>query len=348
MKEKFYAPLVFIFCFGLLFSSCQKDGSGYLDEIDDEQTITVNSVLTRMLISASQNYGSADDIIDNSSCMSIVFPFTVYANNQQVLIESLDDIQFVEAIFDQYPNDTDTVDIVFPISIVYEDYTELEISNQGELVSVITNCPNFIEDTYSCMEFVYPISCYVYNAAYEQIGFITLNNDLDWFDYLNYLDNDLVIAIDYQMTVLFNGQTVQVLNNQDLLNAFSLIDCDADDGGGIDPEIEAFRDVMKDGTWYISQFFDNGTDETTDYLGYDFTFLESITVYATNGTLNLEGFWFLTSEGGELNLNFNMESPLDGANDQDYKILQFSDTEITVVTKDSNGTEEDRLVFTKN
>ncbi len=348
MKEKFYAPLVFILCFGFLFSSCQKDGTEYNDETDDGQAITADLVLTKMLISASQNNGSADDIIDGSSCMSIVFPFDVVVNNQGLTMESLADVDLVQVIFDEFPDDTDIVDIVFPISVVYEDYSQIEISNQAELVSIITNCPNFIDDTYSCMEFIYPISCFVYNSLNEQTGFITLNNDLDWFAYLNYLEEDIVVAIDYQMTILFNGEVVQVFNNQQLMDAFTLVDCEAGNGsGGVDPEIEAFRNVMKDGIWNISQFLNNGVDETLGFIGYDFTFLESITVYASNGMVNINGIWFLTSEGGELNFNFNMESPINGANDEDYKVLQFSDTEITVVTRDSSGNIEDTLVFVK-
>ncbi len=348
MKEKFYALLVFIFCFGLVLSSCQTDEADSVIEIDDEQTITVNSVLTRMLISASQNNGSADDIIDGSSCMSVVFPFTAIVNSQQLIIGSLDDLDMVQAIFDEYPDDRDTVDVVFPVSVIYEDYSQIEISNQGELISIITNCPNFIEDTYSCMEFVYPISCFVYNSSNEQIGYLTLHNDLDWFDYLNYLHEDLVIAIDYGMTVRFNGQTMQMLNNQNLIDAFALIDCDSGNGGGVDPEIELFRDIMKDGTWYISQFLNNGSDETIDFLGYDFTFLETITVNAVNGTSTVSGTWLFTSEGGQLNLDLNMDSPLNGADNQDYKVLQLSSTEITFVTSDSNGNVEDTIVFVKN
>lgn len=347
MKEKFYAPLVFILCFGFLFSSCQKDGAEYNDETDDGQTITVNSVLTKMLISASQNNGSADDIIDGTSCMSVVFPFNVIANNQQLTIQSLADIDSVQVIFDQFPNDTDTIDIVFPVSVVYEDYSQIEISNQAELVSIITNCPNFIDDTYSCMEFVYPISCFVYNSSNEQTGFITLNNDLDWFAYLNYMEEGMVVAIDYEMTILFNGETVQVHSNQELKNAFTVVDCEAGSGGGVDPEIEAFRNTIKDGIWRIDQFLDNGVDATSDFIGYDFDFLESITVNASNGTTSVNGIWFLTSGGGELKLNFNMESPIDAANDENYIILQISDTEITVNTKDSAGNIEDTIVFIK-
>lgn len=347
MKEKFYAPLVFILCFGFLCSSCQKGGSEYNNEIDDGQTITVNSVLTKMLISASQNNGSADDIIDGASCMSVVFPFNIFVNNQALTIDSLVDIDFAQAIFDEDPNDIDTVDIVFPISVVYEDYSQIVISDQAELISIITNCPNFIDDTYSCLEFIYPISCFVYNSSNEQTGFITLNNDLDWFAYLNYLEEDIVVAIDYEMTILFNGETVHVFNNQDLSNAFTIVDCEAGDGDVVDPEIEAFRNVMKDGIWQIDQFLDNGVDATSDFIGYNFDFLESITAYASNGSLSVNGIWFLTSEGGELNFNFNMESPINGANDENYKVLQLSDTEITVVTRDSSGNIEDTIVFVK-
>ena len=43
-----------------------------------------------------------------------------------------------------------------------------------------------------------------------------------------------------------------------------------------------------------------------------------------------------------------MDSPINGADDNDYKVLQFSETSATFITRDSSGNIEDTLVFEKN
>jgi len=348
MKKKFYVPLLLIFYLGLLLSSCQKEATEYVDETNNGETILANSVLARMLISASQNNGSIDDIIDGSSCISVVLPVTVYANNQQLSIQEIDDFQLIEEIFGQYPNDIDTLEIVFPIYVVYEDFSQTEIANQTTLDSLIANCPNLIEDTYSCVDFIYPISCFIYNTTSEQIGQVTLNNNYEWFGYLTYLTEDILIAIDYQMAIVINNQTLQINNNQELTDAFAQVDCEIASGGGVDPDVEALRTIMKDGTWYVSQFLDDGIDETSDFSGYDFTFIEAIRVYARNGTSNIYGTWIVTLSADELNFEFDMDSPLNGADDDEYKVIDYNDTLITFVTRDSNGNIEDTLIFRKN
>jgi len=348
MKMKFYAPILFVVCFGLLCSSCQKEETELVDETNNEETITANSQLAAMLISASQNNGSVDDLIDGSSCTSVELPVAVYANNQPLTIQNLDDLQLIQTIFDEFPDDTDILEIVFPIRVIYEDYSEEEIENIGEMASIVANCQNFIEDTYICVDFVYPISCFIYNLESEQTGMVTLQSDLEWFDYLTYLTNDILIAIDYQMTVLVNGDTFQINNNQDLTDVFAQTECDTGGGSTIDPEVNTLRTIMKNGTWYVSQFLDDGEDETSNFTGYDFTFLESVTVYATNGSGIVYGVWIVSLDSGELNFEFDMDSPINGADNDAYDVLEYDYDQITFVTRDSDGIIEDTLIFEKN
>tara|TARA_R110002124_G_scaffold131910_2_gene294398 strand:+ start:33985 stop:35034 length:1050 start_codon:yes stop_codon:yes gene_type:complete len=332
-----------------LLTSCQKEEEEYIDDTDEE-TITANSTLAINLLSAAQNNGSIDNIIDGSSCVSIVLPVNVIANGQPLLIDSVSDLQTIQLIFDQYPNDLDVVEIVFPITIVYEDYSEELIENQSQLNIAISNCINFIEDTFSCIDFEYPISCFVYNTLNEQTDRVTMNNDNEWFDYLEYLTDEIVIAIDYDMTVIIDGESFVVSSNLDLENIFAQTNCTVPTTGGgtPDPEVMALRNIMKEGTWYVQLFLDDGDDETSDFAGYDFNFMETITVFATNGSQNVYGIWVVTSSNDTLNFEFDMDSPINGADDDDYEVLQFTDTSITFVTRDSHGDIEDTLTFNKN
>jgi hypothetical protein len=346
MIKKFYTYCFFALCVGFLFSSCQKEETVLIDETNDE-TITGNSVLGQMLVSASQNNGGIDDLIDGNSCFSLQLPVTVQVNSQLLVVQSIFDLQTIQLIFDQSQTDIDTIEIVFPIDIVYEDYSEDTMSSQADMDALNANCPNFIDDTYSCVEFLYPISCYTYNSQSEQTGLVTMNSDLAWFEYLTYLSEDTFIAIDYDMTILVNNEFITITNNEELSAAFAQTDCEVT-ASDIHPEVDALRSIMKDGTWYVSQYLDDGEDETSDYLGYNFDFRDSITVYAYGGGGVAYGIWIVTYQNDQLNFEFDMDSPINGADDDDYEVLSQTENKIIFITRDSSNNIEDTLVFMKN
>jgi hypothetical protein len=43
-----------------------------------------------------------------------------------------------------------------------------------------------------------------------------------------------------------------------------------------------------------------------------------------------------------------MDSPINGADDDEYKVLQSSNASVTLVTRNSQGEIEDTLIFKKN
>jgi hypothetical protein len=117
-------------------------------------------------------------------------------------------------------------------------------------------------------------------------------------------------------------------------------------GGGPDPQ--ELRDILESGTWYVEKFLDDGNDETSEFNGYDFNFYSNQTVYATNGTEYVYGIWIVTVTGQELNFEFDMDSPINGADDDEYKTLQYTTTSATFITRNSQGEIEDTLIFKKN
>jgi hypothetical protein len=348
MKKRIRNTVILLFVATVLLCSCQKEAAVLVDEIDEEEVITANSQLARMLLSASQVNGSVDDIVDGSPCTSVVLPVTVHANNQQVVVETLDDFLIIKAIWDLYPNDTDTLVINFPITLRFEDYYEEEIDDQEDLLEAVEDCQNLVEDTYICVDFNYPISCFTYDSANEQTGRVTLENNQEWFAYLNYLTTDISIAIDYPMELVIDGETIQLKNNQELAEAFSAVDCEIDTGTPLDPVIEVLRDRLIAGTWYIAEYLVDGYDETAVFSGWNFSFIESVTVYATKGSQTAEGIWVVTIDDDELNFEFDMDSPIGDANDDRYEVLSQTDDVIIFVTLDSNNNIEDTLKFVKN
>ena len=90
--------------------------------------------------------------------------------------------------------------------------------------------------------------------------------------------------------------------------------------------------ILSDGTWIVDSYTDDGTDETSDYTGYQLTFMSNGTVQATNGTI-INGTWNVQNAGNVLNLNFS-GIPFDEFND-DWDVISVTATE--VILQDVSG-----------
>ncbi|WP_117157653.1 hypothetical protein [Marixanthomonas ophiurae] len=317
MKRNITIYTFLILCFGLLFSSCQKEETEFIDETDQDETITSNSTLANLLIRTSQNPGSNDDIIDGNSCTQVKYPATVIANGQKVILESEADISLIQDIFDQFPNDTDTLEIVFPITLILQDFSEVEINDQAELNALIAACQG--ESEIGCIDFAYPITIFTYNSNDEQTGTVTINSDIELYLLLFNLDSDDIISIDFPISVILeDGTTVEVNSNQELEDLLANANCDDDNGEG---ELSEFEENLTTGSWYVTYFFDD-FDETSDFNGYEFTFATDNTALATNGTNTVPGTWNLTtSSTPDLELFFGTNDPFDEL-DEDWEIIE--------------------------
>ena len=81
-------------------SACQEEyeevGGG-----NEEQTIAANSSTAILIQNTSSNDGSYDNIVDGASCFAVQFPYTVNVNGVEVTIDSKEDLEVVEEIFDE-------------------------------------------------------------------------------------------------------------------------------------------------------------------------------------------------------------------------------------------------------
>lgn len=328
---------------GVLFSSCQKEDKEFIDETNEE-TITASSPLTFLLLRASQNAGDIDDIIDGNSCASVEFPITVIANGQKVILQNEDDLEIIEDIFDQFPNDVDTLEIIFPITVILDDFTDIIINNQEELDALILACESGGgDDSISCLDFQYPITFFVYDNNQQQTGTVTVNSDLELFIFLQSLDSDDFISIDYPITVILDdGSTVEVNDNEQLQDLIE--DCDDNSGGNDDPiDPSEFEQNLTSGVWYVTYFFDD-FDETSDFAGYEFTFATDNTAQATNGSNTVPGTWMY--DGGstpDLDLFFGNASPFDEL-DEDWDVIEATN-EIIRLRDESGDGSIDYLTF---
>lgn len=321
------------------FTACQKEEDVIIDPTDNSESFNGTSNFAASLLSATQNDGSVDNLIDGTSCFSIDFPVDVVANGQQVTLNSIEDLQLVEDIFNLFIGDTDVLDLVFPLTLISEDFSEQVVNDLASFNSLVANCANNISDDLGCLDFQFPITGTLYNAANEQTGTLSINNASEWFSFLNGLGSDVYVAINYPITVIVSGTATTVNSNTELTDLFNQVDC-SNSGGNTSTAIE---DQLTDGVWYVTYFFDD-YDETSDFNGYSFTFNADGTALADNG-MQTSGSWSTYTDSGveKLDLNFGTMDPLEELQD-DWEILSVSADLIELRDVSGDGS-VDQLTF---
>ena len=295
--------------------SCQKEEEEHIDETEEE-TINAGSPLTDLLLRTAQNPGTFDDIIDGNSCASVVLPVTVVANGQQVTINTPEDILLVVQIFNLFPNDTDTLEINFPITLQLFDFTQVTINNQSELEAIAALC-GANDGEIGCLDFVYPITFFTYNTDQQQTGTVAITNDVELFNFLQGLGPNDFISLDYPISVvLFDGSTVEVNSNQQLQTLIA--DC-IENSNNNTIDISQFEEDLTTGIWYVNYFFDD-YDETDNYADYEFTFALDGSAQAVKAGVTENGTWALVDDF-KLDLFFGTNPPLDEL-DEDWEILE--------------------------
>jgi len=312
-------PVVLALLFSVVFfTSCRTEDDLSIDP-PAEQTIVANSAIANLLNRTSQNDGSFDNIIDNASCFNVQLPVTVIANGTEVTVDSMNDYQTIEDIFDADNNDTDTLDIMFPITVVFSDYTTSVVSNYPELLALIAQCPeeNSDDDDIECIDFQYPITASIFNKNNEQIDTIVINNDNDMYDFIDDLDDYAAVTINFPITVILaDGSTMTINNITELQSAIEDAEdtCDEDDDNDYNDDdcdncttsdLEAiFANCTN---WMVDALELNDNDLEDQYSGYVFNFESNGTITVTENGNTTTGTWSATGSGN--NIDFIIDIP---------------------------------------
>jgi hypothetical protein len=99
-------------------------------------------------------------------------------------------------------------------------------------------------------------------------------------------------------------------------------------------------------TWFVSNYTDDGNNETSDFNGFEFTFNISGTVSAVNGGTTIAGTWSSQDNATELLLDFGTNMPLDELND-DWDVVSISNTQIELQDVSGGGGGTDTLTLQK-
>lgn len=145
-----------------------------------------------------------------------------------------------------------------------------------------------------------------------------------------------------------------------LIILVSFTSCSSDDDSSNNPNnvVQNVRNVVQSGTWRITSFVDSGQNETSDFSGYDFTFMSNGTLTASNGSNSMNGTWSVTNSSSsssssdddvDFNIFFNVsqEDPFEDLND-DWDVVSYSSNQLSLIDISGGNGGTDTLTFTKN
>ncbi|MCF7569252.1 hypothetical protein L3X37_12885 [Sabulilitoribacter arenilitoris] len=319
MKTKLKSLLLLPFFALLMLTSCQEEVVDITLPAETEaQTLTANAPLTALITATSYKDGSKDNILDNASCLSVELPVTVVVNGLEIIIDSEEDYKVIEAIFKQFDDDDDRLQFIFPITIVTTEYDDIVINNANQLKEFVDECrgENEEDDDIECIDFKYPISFSVYDANFQVIDVVEIENDRQLHKFIKRVreESGFFASLNFPVTmVLADGTEIVVNNNQELERTINEAKdaCDEDDDndyGDDDFTKERLDEYLKICPWVVHEFKRNNQDNTAEYKEYALNFKEDgvVRMRARNGDV-LTGTWStrVTDRGALLKLEFD-------------------------------------------
>jgi hypothetical protein len=295
----------------ILLASCQEEAFEIIQEAPEE-VLTANSEVATLMQKTATNDGSKDNILDNSSCFNVELPVTINVNGLDMIVDSEEDFEVIEAIFDQFEDDDDIVDFVFPITIILADHTEVVINNQEQLEEYMDLCQEE-DDDIECIDFVYPITFSIYNSSNNLIGTETVEKDRELYHFVKNIKQSDIISINFPIELKMSDETIVTVNNMmELLQAIDAAkdSCDEDDDndfGDDDFTKERLDNLLVKCPWIVHDMLRNALSVNDKYREYVMIFHENgvVKVRSRNGD-QLTGEWAtrITDEGAKLKLEF--------------------------------------------
>ncbi|MHA7058164.1 hypothetical protein ACWGOQ_0013160 [Aquimarina sp. M1] len=337
----------------VMTTSCRTE----LDEeigAPQESTLEANSKVADLMLKMAMNDGSEDNILDGSSCFDVALPVMVYANGVEVTIDTEDDFELIEDIFDEFEDDIDELEFIFPITLIFSDFSEEIIQNDDQLEDLIDDCEIADEDDdIECIDFLYPFSVSVFNENTELLETITFTNDRELYDFINDIDEDDIVNVSFPITLVLSDDTEIVISDlEDLEDVIedAIDDCDENDSSDDD-----FTQVITSQLLEVQKYKDNQSNETNNYRGYIFDFSEDGTVAITledndgddSNNVITNGTWTLRTriDGGlNVTLDFGTEAPLNKLNNE-WNVKKIKDNRIMLDEREGEGISKDELFF---
>ena len=136
-----------------------------------------------------------------------------------------------------------------------------------------------------------------------------------------------------------------------------MLSCSSEDTAMVDnsTEIEQIKINAYSGSWSITSYIDSGKNETNDYTGYNFTFVDGGTLTASNGVNTINGTWSVTDQNSsdddsddiDFIIFFSAPPNFEDLSD-DWDIVSSTATKIELIDVSGGNGGTDTLTFEKN
>lgn len=328
-------------------TGCQQDEDRIITPPADQ---VINSEMVDLLQRISLKDGSSDNVIDQASCISLIFPLKVTVNGIEVALNNTDDLGTVEDLLDALTGDDDKLDIQFPINVILENYGEIKVENRSALNELIKNCiEGGSDDDIECLDFSYPFEVALYKTDNQVADIVTITSDKELYHFLAGMRNEDLVSLIFPLSIILSDGTMVTLEkNSDLRDIIKNSEgkCDEDDDddhNDDDIDEEALTNIITDGEWIITYFFDDGKDATPDYKQFTFTFgiTGAFTVKTT--TTQFEGDWEIRDDDGKTELRLDIDEDSIESLEENWKVMNFSSTRIKL--RNSSGGNPTYLTF---
>ncbi|MGI9552241.1 MAG: hypothetical protein ACR2MT_13655 [Aurantibacter sp.] len=293
-----YALYTGLLVTALAFTSCQKEKYDVAPQ-DEQETMEASSATAKLIERTVSNDGSWDNIVDGSSCFDIRFPYTVDVNGVEITVDSHDDLEVIEGVFDAIDGDEDLLDIIFPITITMGDYTEVTINSKEDLREIADQCvEGGDDDDIECIDVVYPVQLFTFDTNLSILDDYTINSDLELRRFMAGLGENDIISIDFPVTFeLYDGSEVVVNTLAELAATIEGAKdmCDEDDDNDHNDDDftkERLDNLLVECPWSVKEIERDYVNHTDQYREYLMNFSEDggVTVIDRAGNV-LHGEW---------------------------------------------------------
>ncbi|PLX15112.1 MAG: hypothetical protein C0599_17430 [Salinivirgaceae bacterium] len=275
-------------------SGCQ-DEYAEIEEIDSSITITANDNVVGLISKVVLKDGSYDNFIDRCSEISINYPYSIIIEELQLNITSQEDINDIMLEYYEYRDD---IEINYPITASYSDYSEIVIQNEDELEEIQeNNNVELIDDDIECIDFIYPIEISLYNTNYQTTETAIVYNDYEMYVLFSNVSN-LIIEFTLPINLkTYNNETITVANINELEDEINgVIDsCDEADDVDFDENGYPIFELITMHNWSISYYSDS-TIETSAFSTYSLKFNPDYTIEIEDNSNIYYGEWEIQSD----------------------------------------------------
>ncbi len=333
----------------LFLGSCQEEFEDINTSDAQGESIQATSATAKKMENTASKDGSFDNIVDGASCFALNFPYTVEVNGLEIIIDSKEDLRLIEEIFDEFDDDDDDLQIRFPITITFSDYSEVTINSNEELAELARQCvEGGDDDDIECIDFVYPITLFSFDVNQQQTGRVTVNSDRELRLFFKELDDDDFVSIEYPITLKrFDGTEIRVSSNAELAAALEAAEdaCDEDDDDDYnddDFDEDRLENLLTECPWVVLSVERNAIDQTAQYEAYLMTFTEDGKVRVRDRQGNVViGDWDLDSDDGYVELDLEFDTLVDFS--LEWKVYEIEEGKIKLFSGDG-----DRIVMKLN